>query len=174
MGKIRTNPGNPSLQNFYACPHATWILGLYCNLLLPGHSGGGSLGEIRFRFQSPHWYPKRHGHPVISCLGLVLESSHLNLVLFTSVALWSLSHVLLFAPSQTGAHQALLPMWLPRQDWTGVPFYLPVDLPDLGIEPASLASSALAGEFFTPAPFGKPFSLSADKINRHWSIANWK
>ena len=37
-----------------------------------------------------------------------------------------------------------------RQEyWSGLPFPTPGHLPDLGIEPASLASPALAGGFFT-------------------------
>ena len=37
-----------------------------------------------------------------------------------------------------------------RQEyWSGLPFLPPGDLPDPGIEPASLASPALAGGFFT-------------------------
>ena len=37
-----------------------------------------------------------------------------------------------------------------RQDyWRGLPFPSPVDLPDPGIKPASLASPALTGGFFT-------------------------
>ena len=34
--------------------------------------------------------------------------------------------------------------------WSGLSFPPPGDLPDPGIEPASLASLALAGGFFTP------------------------
>ena len=55
-----------------------------------------------------------------------------------------------------------------RQEyWSGLPFPTPGDLPDPGIEPASLASPALADRFFTTALPGKPlpflsvqFSLS--------------
>ena len=36
--------------------------------------------------------------------------------------------------------------------WSGLPFPSPEDLPDPGIEPASLESLALAGRFFTTAP----------------------
>ena len=40
-----------------------------------------------------------------------------------------------------------------RQEyWSGLPFPLPGDLPDPGIEPASLVSPALAGGFFTTEP----------------------
>ena len=40
--------------------------------------------------------------------------------------------------------------------WSGLPFLTPGDFPDPEIEPASLASLALAGRFFTTAPPGKP------------------
>ena len=42
---------------------------------------------------------------------------------------------------------------------SGVPFPAPGDLPDPGIEPASLASPALAGGFFTIVTPGKPMSI---------------
>ena len=44
-----------------------------------------------------------------------------------------------------------------RQEyWSGYPLPTPEDLPDPGAEPASLVSLALAGEFFTTVPSGKP------------------
>ena len=62
----------------------------------------------------------------------------------------SLSHIRHFAAPWTVAHQAPLPMEFSRQvHWTGVPFPTPRDLPNPGIEPASLISPALADEFFT-------------------------
>ena len=57
----------------------------------------------------------------------------------------------------TVAHQAPLPMEFSRQQhWCEVPFPTPGDLPDPGIEPASLASPVLAGRFSTTALPGKP------------------
>ena len=48
------------------------------------------------------------------------------------------------------AHQAPLFMGFPRQGhWSGLPFPTSRDLPDQGIEPQFLVSSALAGGFFT-------------------------
>ena len=48
----------------------------------------------------------------------------------------------------TVACQASLSMGFSRQEyWTGLPFPPPGDLFDPGIEPASLASPALAGRF---------------------------
>ena len=44
-------------------------------------------------------------------------------------------------------------MGFPRQeDWSGLPFPTPGDLPDPGTEPAS---PALVGGFFTAVPHGK-------------------
>ena len=60
--------------------------------------------------------------------------------------------------------QAPLSMGFPRQEyWSGLPFLSPGYLPNLGIKPASPASSALAGRFFTTELPGKPslgYSLS--------------
>ena len=54
----------------------------------------------------------------------------------------------------TVAHWAPLSMGFPRQEyWSGLPFPSLGDLPGPGIEPAS---PALAGEFFTWEPLGKP------------------
>ena len=51
--------------------------------------------------------------------------------------------------------QAPLSVGFPRQEyWSGLPFPPPEDLPNPGIKPASLASPALAGRFFTAAPPG--------------------
>ena len=55
-----------------------------------------------------------------------------------------------FVTPQTVAHQAPLPKGFPRQEnWSGLPFPSPRDLPNPGIEPAS---PALAGGFFTTEP----------------------
>ena len=46
-------------------------------------------------------------------------------------------------------------MGFSRQEyWSGLPCSPPGDLPDLGIEPPSLKSPALAGEFFTTSATG--------------------
>ena len=50
----------------------------------------------------------------------------------------------------TLVHRAPRSMEFSRQDyWSGLLFPPPGDLPDPGIEPASLVSTALAGIFFT-------------------------
>ena len=69
----------------------------------------------------------------------------------------SLSRVRLFATLWTVAGQAPLSVEFSRQEnWRGLPFPTLGDLLDPGIEPASLASPALASRFFTTAPPGKP------------------
>ena len=58
----------------------------------------------------------------------------------------TLSCVQLFVTPWTAAHQSPLSMEFSRQKyWNGLPFPPPGDLPHPGIEPASLASPALAG-----------------------------
>ena len=69
----------------------------------------------------------------------------------------ALSRVWLFATPWTVAHQAPLSLELSRQEHgNGLLFSTPEDLPNLGIEPASPASPALAGGFFTTVPLGTP------------------
>ena len=62
------------------------------------------------------------------------------------------SRVWFFVTLWTEACQAPLSMEFSRQeDWSGLPFPTPGDLPKPGIEPASLASLTLADGFFTAA-----------------------
>ena len=57
----------------------------------------------------------------------------------------------------TIAHQAPLSMrFLKQEYWSGLPLPSPEDLPDPGIESASLGSPVLASRFFTTDPSGKP------------------
>ena len=65
-----------------------------------------------------------------------------------------LSCVRLFVTPWTIACQVPLSMEFPRQEyWSGLPCPPPGDLPNPGMEPASLA---LAGSFFSTEPSGKP------------------
>ena len=60
---------------------------------------------------------------------------------------WSLR---LLATPRTVAHQDPLSTGLPRPEyWSELAFPSPGDLPDPGIKPKSLVSSALASGFFT-------------------------
>ena len=66
-----------------------------------------------------------------------------------------LSCVRLFETQWSAARQASLSMGFIRQEhWIGLPFPLLGDLLNPGIEPASLASPALAGGFFATEPPG--------------------
>jgi len=63
-----------------------------------------------------------------------------------------------FATPWVVALQAPLSMGYSRQeDWSGLPFPSPGDLPDPGIKPIS---PALAGRFFTAEPLGKPIVVT--------------
>ena len=67
-----------------------------------------------------------------------------------------LSRVRLFETPRTVARQAPLSMGFFRQEyWSGVSFPPPGDLTGLGIKPASPATLAWAGGFFTTEPFGE-------------------
>ena len=58
------------------------------------------------------------------------------------------------------ASQASLSMEFSKQEyWSGLPCPSPEDLQDLGIEPVSLMSLALAGGLFTTEPPGKPWGI---------------
>ena len=69
----------------------------------------------------------------------------------------TLSHLQLFVTLWTVVCQAPLSLGFSRQDyWSQLPFPPPGDLLDLGIEPMSPVSPALAGGFFTAEPPGRP------------------
>ena len=66
------------------------------------------------------------------------------------VVIQLLSHVQLIETPWTVAHKFPLSMVFSQQEyWSGFPCPPPGDLPDPGVEPASLMSPALAGRFFT-------------------------
>ena len=55
-----------------------------------------------------------------------------------------------------------------RQEYgSGLPFSTPGDLPDPGIEPASLESPQLAGGFFTTVP---PWEIICDLLKKKLKI----
>ena len=77
----------------------------------------------------------------------------------------SLSCVRLFATPWAESLKAPLSMEFSSQGyWSLLPFPPPGDLPEPGIKPTSTASPALAGEFFTTEPPGKPNSISERKV----------
>ena len=51
-------------------------------------------------------------------------------------------------------------------EWVGISFS--GNIPDSGIEPASLASPALAGRFFTTVPPGKLLLVQNTDFEAHW------
>ena len=64
-------------------------------------------------------------------------------------------------PTLCDTMDSSLAMGFSRQEyWSGLPCPPPEDLPDPGIEPASLVSPALAGSFFTTRATWKPFNIS--------------
>ena len=88
----------------------------------------------------------------------------------------ALSHVWLFATPWTIAYQTPLSMGFSRQEyWSGLPFPSPGNLPDLGIELASLVPPTLAGRFFTTEPPGNPswYSLMGLSHNYNEEEENW-
>ena len=71
-----------------------------------------------------------------------------------------------FRTPWTVARQAPLSKGFSRQeDWSGLTFPPPGDLPNPGIKPMSPASPALAGEFFTTEPPEKPLSTQLFILN---------
>ena len=101
---------------------------------------------------------------VLSCVFVVLTC---NLVVCVCVCVCAHTHVHALSrsvmsnflwPPWTVAHQAPLSMQFSKQKyWNKLSFPTPRDLPDPGIEPASFASSALAGIFFATEPPGPVF-----------------
>ena len=68
-----------------------------------------------------------------------------------------LSRVRLFVIPWTVAYQDPPSMEFSRQEfWSGLPFPLPRDLPDPGIEPAFPVSPALQADSFPAESLGKP------------------
>ena len=61
------------------------------------------------------------------------------------------------------------------EDWSGLLFPTPGDLPDPRIESASLASPALAGRFFTVVPCGKPpeYTDPSQNAEKQWAAQSF-
>ena len=84
-----------------------------------------------------------------------------NTLLLNIFVVWLFSRLVRsnsLSTSMTIAHQALLSMGLPRQEyWSGLPFSSSEDSPGPGIKPMPPAHiSCLAGGFFTDESPGKP------------------
>ena len=75
----------------------------------------------------------------------------------------------------TVAYQAPLSLgFSSREYWSGLPFPIPGDLPDLGIKPVSTVAPALDGRFFTTEPPGKSLVyFLSDNIVAEYSSENF-
>ena len=111
------------------------------------------------------WLPRLRSSLVPASFLLHVFPSGLT---FYAPATWDSFHPRMFLPLCAHRHSVNLTLWPPatvagqtplslgfcRQEyWSELPFLPPGDLPDPGVEPAS---PALAGEFCTPEPHGKP------------------
>ena len=102
-----------------------------------------------YNYQELHFFPEKNKANVIDPTWCIWG---LNCIMFVQHAcvLNHFSCVQFFMTLWTIAHQAPLSMGFSRREqWSGLPFPTPGDLPDPGIEPVSLMSPALACGFFT-------------------------
>ena len=103
------------------------------------------------------WHLRCNGHELGRTSGDDEGQGSLACCSPCACVLSSFSRVRLFVTPWTVGCQAPLSMGFSRQEyWGGLPFPSPGDLPDPGIEPASLTSPALVGGFFTSESPGKP------------------
>ena len=87
----------------------------------------------------------------------LFRTFHVNKIISCACMLSCFSCVRPFVTLWSVACQVLLSMGFSRQEhWSGLPCPPPGDLPDPGMEPVSLTSPALAGEFFTTSITWKP------------------
>ena len=120
--------------------------------------------------------------PYFSKIFVFSISSKLNLLYFMlpffsslrTSAIYFWNYILVFKllqscltlwDSMDTACQAPLSMWFSRQDfWSGLPFPSQEDLPNSGIEPASLASLTLSGGFFTICTISLQYTFTNDPL----------
>ena len=133
---------------------------LHTQLLVPTFSYTGTSAPVFLATQRDYSRIKVLSLYKIKHISLKTWMVFLEMILYTQntpiphltichVLSW-FSRVWLFVTLWTVAHQALLSMGFSRQEyWSGLSCPSPGDLPDLGIEPASDMTRALAGEFFT-------------------------
>ena len=114
--------------------------------------------------------PVTAGESIFLCFSLSIPNSWVRIFVHPCVCVHAqlLSRVRLCATLRTKAHQAPLSMGFPWQEyWSGLPFPSPGHLPNPGINPASLASSALATGFLITAHLGNPWD--GTRIGPVWS-----
>ena len=125
------------------------------HLVKPMGSGGFVLQELILRNYVTAWiYCTAQGYIqylVITCYEKDSAKEYICMNVYVFVCVLSLfTHVWLCATLWTIVPQAPLSMGFSRQEYSsGLPCPHPGDPPDLGIEPVSLRSPALAGRFFT-------------------------
>ena len=74
-----------------------------------------------------------------------LHGKLLYIIICMKMKMLSLSYVQLFAISWTVAHQTLLSVGFPRQEyWSGLPLLSPGGIPDPGTEPGTLTWQAFS------------------------------
>ena len=114
-----------------------------------------------------HAYSVAQSCPTLSDpMDCSLPGSSIHGIFQARVLEWGASPVQLLVTPRTIAHESPLFMGFSRQEyWSGLPVPPPGDLPDLGIEPASPASRALADRFFTTEPPGNPSYLMAKSLS---------
>ena len=99
------------------------------------------------------WHKVPHDTQIKSMalvVGALSKNSKFIFIIMYACMLIHCSRVQLFATPWTVARQAPLSMGFSKQEyWSGLLCPPPGDLPDPGIKPVFLMSSALAGRFFT-------------------------
>ena len=146
MSKTSWNWTEKSLLHFYSFPKWIKFPKLLLSTFLPNQEKCISSGIKK----------------ILIILPRPFKSAYVTIRVFM-LSLYSLQ---LFATPRTVAHQALLSMGVSRQEyWTGLPCPSPGNLPNPGIEPASLTSSASADRFFTTRAPGKHFCNNSTIYN---------
>ena len=118
---------------------------------LPTMAGGGETQSACTQHHFPPWLAEGRG----DCSGFEASTQH-QFLYWNSLKALETYHFCCccFLLLWTVAHQASLFMGFPRQGyWSGLSFPSPGHLSDPGIKPIS---PALAGEFITNEPLGKP------------------
>ena len=109
------------------------------------------LNDSKESFSTALWVP---GLALWSSTFLIINNSNID-SLTLKVKVKSLSHVQLFGTPWTVAYQAPPSMGFSRQEnWSGLPFPSPGNLPDPGIKPGS---PTLEADALTSEPPGKPY-----------------
>jgi len=113
------------------------------------------------------WHYRLIGHESGQTLGDGEGQGSLACCSPCACVLSSFSRVRLFVTPWTVGCQAPLSMGFSRQEyWGGLPFPSPGDLPDPGIEPASLTSPALVGGFFITSAAWEAQSMGSQRVRR--------